>query len=552
MVRRLKLIIKPIMVFIILILPLFSIHLLKQEDVTGKTADRWSKDRAASQINVYISEKEKYSTDDVLAFREKLEQKLMENDALKVNGNGRAWADCFSAQGTVNVNTGVSVTEFKAYGVSDDFFLFHPLELINGSYFTQDNLMDDLVLLDEDGAWQLFGSSDVAGMEILIDGVPHIISGVIKREDGLFQKAAGNNKATIYLSYSALVKHGNVSAITSYEVVMPNLTKNYAKKIVKELIDITPENKEIVENSGRYSLTALCRVIRDYGKRSMQTKDIIYPYWENNARGIEDACALSLFIFFIIFLMVLCFVLKKCIFYIRNNNENIKAKISICSRWLKRAAGGIKQKILHKEEKNNTCIDTIILDIGNVLAEFIPKEYLKHIGIEAGKIDAVCAAVMENDIWNEYDRGIISYTETLNQFISQNPELEQDIRTAFCNLGGIVRKYSYTDKWIAELKESGFKVLYLSNISEKLYNDCLDELDFVQQMDGGILSFEAKMIKPEREIYKALIDKYNLKPESCVFIDDREVNIQGAKQAGFHTILFTSYEDVWRQIRKMQ
>lgn len=206
---------------------------------------------------------------------------------------------------------------------------------------------------------------------------------------------------------------------------------------------------------------------------------------------------------------------------------------------------------MRKEEMDNG-IDTVILDIGNVLAEFIPKEYLKKIGIKDEKIDSICAAVVENDIWNEYDRGIISYTETLDKFIEQKPELEEDIRTAFHNLNGIVRKFSYTDKWIEELKESGFKVLYLSNISEKLYNDCSKELDFIWQMDGGILSFQAKTIKPEKEIYRLLIDKFDLKPESCIFIDDRDVNVRAAGKAGLHTILFTSYEEVQKEISRIQ
>lgn len=551
MVKRLKLFIKPGLMCIILVLPLLSIYLIKQNENSWKTAKRWSKDNTAAQISVYISEKAVFSADDVFKFREKLKLKLMESDALSVKGNGRAWADCYAVQGKVSVNTGVSETDFKAYGVSGDFFLFHPFELISGSYFSEDNPMDDLVILDEDCAWQLFGSTDIAGMEVLINGMPHIVSGVIKREYGMFQKAAGNNEPAMYLSYESFAKYGNVSAISSYEVVMPNLTRDYAKKLVKENIGVKADSREIVEVSDRYSLTSLFGVLKNYGKRSMQTKMIIYPFWENAARGIEDVCALLLLFFLILLAGVLVYAIIKCIRYVLHNKEELKRNKLFLTDWIKEKVSRIMRKLLHrKDEQMEIHIDTVILDIGNVLAGFIPKEYLKNIGIEDKMIDKVCDAVIENEIWTEYDRGIISYTETLGKFIEQSPELEQEIKTVIGNLNGIVKRFDYTDKWIQELKERGYQVLYLSNISEKLFNDCEEELDFVHQMDGGILSFEAKMIKPDKEIYELVISEFHLKPEKCVFIDDRDVNVQAAKKAGLNTILFTSYEDAQEKLNK--
>lgn len=552
MVKRLKLFIKPVLLFILLVLPLCSIYFIKQNEDSWKTAKRWSKDGSAAQISVYISEKAKFSLDDILKFRDKMEEKLMENDALSANGNKRVWADCYAAQGKVSVNSGETEIKFKAYGVSEDFFLFHPFELISGSYFSADNPAEDLVLLDEDCAWQLFGSTDIAGMEILIDGTPHVVSGVIKREDGMFQTAAGNNKPTIYLSYESFVRHGNVSAITSYEVVMPNLTRNYAKKIVKDKIGVTSGKREIVETSERYSYASLAGVLKDFGKRSMQKKMIVYPFWENAARGTEDVCALLFLLFLILLTVIMGYLIIKGIRYAWYNQEKLRQKKSLCADWLKGIGNKIIRRLLHKndeQEAEEHHIDTVILDIGNVLVQFIPKAYLKKIGFDDEMADRVCEAVIENEIWNEYDKGILSYTETLKKFIARTPELEPEIRAAFKNLNGIVKKFDYTDNWIQMLKESGYRVLYLSNISEKLFYDCSEELEFVNQMDGGILSFEAKMIKPDMEIYEEIVGRFQLNPESCIFIDDREINIRAAEKAGMNTILFTSYEDTQRKLQ---
>ena len=193
-------------------------------------------------------------------------------------------------------------------------------------------------------------------------------------------------------------------------------------------------------------------------------------------------------------------------------------------------------------------IDTIILDIGKVLADFIPIEYLRKIGISEDKIRPVYDAVIENEIWNEYDRGIMTEQEVLEKFIQRTPGLENEIYVAFNNLKGIVRRFEYTDKWIKDLKKQGYKVLYLSNISEKLFNECYEELDFLEKMDGGILSFEEKTKKPDKEIYERLIEKYNLNPSNCIFIDDRKENIEKASELGINTILFKNFEDVCNRI----
>ena len=84
---------------------------------------------------------------------------------------------------------------------------------------------------------------------------------------------------------------------------------------------------------------------------------------------------------------------------------------------------------------------------------------------------------------------------------------------------------------------------YLSNFSEKAHVECSAALDFIPYMDGGILSYQEKVVKPEPEIYERLLEKYDLKAHECVFLDDMQVNIDGAKKAGMEGILFTTKEE---------
>ena len=67
-------------------------------------------------------------------------------------------------------------------------------------------------------------------------------------------------------------------------------------------------------------------------------------------------------------------------------------------------------------------------------------------------------------------------------------------------------------------------------------------------MDGGVMSYEVKCLKPDPAIYQSLFEKYHLKPEECVFIDDNAANIDAAKKLGMKTILFQDYFQAQKQL----
>ena len=177
--------------------------------------------------------------------------------------------------------------------------MFHPLELEpGGMYFGGDDMMQDRVLLDQNTAWQLFGSYDVAGQPVTIGSGPEshvgVVAGVIRSEGGWMNEKAGAAESTVYLSYEMLNTYGQHSGINAYEVVMPNPITGFAKGMVEENIGFEKEKLQVVENSNRYSMASLFGVIGQFGTRSMNAKAIIYPYWENAARGWEDILSILL------------------------------------------------------------------------------------------------------------------------------------------------------------------------------------------------------------------------------------------------------------------
>ncbi|MDE6386585.1 MAG: HAD family phosphatase [Lachnospiraceae bacterium] len=196
-------------------------------------------------------------------------------------------------------------------------------------------------------------------------------------------------------------------------------------------------------------------------------------------------------------------------------------------------------------------ITTIIFDIGNVLADFDWREHFAGFGYDDEMVDRIARATVKNPLWNEVDRGVMEEEDIIRKFVETDPEIEQNIRNVLKYVGTMVVRNEYAIPWIQDLKSKGYRTLYLSNFSKKAESDCAEALDFIPYMDGGILSYQEKVIKPMPEIYQLLIDRYHLIPEECVFMDDTVANLTGAEKFGIHTIHFLSQAQAIEELRKL-
>ena len=94
-------------------------------------------------------------------------------------------------------------------------------------------------------------------------------------------------------------------------------------------------------------------------------------------------------------------------------------------------------------------------------------------------------------------------------------------------------------------------MLVLSNYSDKAFKECWNALDFLPYVDGGILSFKDKLIKPDPAIYHLILDRYHLKAQECVFIDDTQANVDGARAVGIHALRFENQAQAKEELKKL-
>jgi putative hydrolase of the HAD superfamily len=196
-------------------------------------------------------------------------------------------------------------------------------------------------------------------------------------------------------------------------------------------------------------------------------------------------------------------------------------------------------------------IRTIVLDIGNVLAHFGWKEFFRDRGYDEDTYQRLCKATVQNKLWKEWDRGSREEAELIELCIRQEPGLEKELRDFFDHLLTMVKEYDYTNGFVKQLKDNGYKVYLLSNYGRWHFENDSKNFSFIPYVDGAIISYTIKRIKPEAENYEALIKKYDINPSEAVFLDDVQENLEGAIPFGFQTILFKNYAQALEELRKL-
>jgi len=203
-----------------------------------------------------------------------------------------------------------------------------------------------------------------------------------------------------------------------------------------------------------------------------------------------------------------------------------------------------------KPEKSRVA-DVIIFDLGGVLIDWTFEESAADLGLSEDSIRAIREGVIDTGLWDQYDLGNRTRAEITEELVREIPGCADDFRRYMDRFEDSFAPFWYTEDWLKALKRKGYRLYYLSNWSRECHDRLVENgvLGFIgRYMSGGVWSFEEHMLKPDREIYERLASKYGLNPGRCVFLDDREVNVKGAREAGYSAIVFRDYADATEKL----
>jgi glucose-1-phosphatase len=195
-------------------------------------------------------------------------------------------------------------------------------------------------------------------------------------------------------------------------------------------------------------------------------------------------------------------------------------------------------------------IKNIVFDLGNVLISFKPADYLDNMDFTAEYKNILIREVFKGREWQLIDNGNMSVGEAIQKISERSLLNPQEIAAVFDLRTKILHPIDRNIEMLPELKKRGFMLYFLSNFPDDIFDEVFDRYPFFKLFDGGIISARVNASKPERRIFEILIEKYSLKAEECVFVDDDESNVRTAGSMGMSGILVLDSEDLPQLINK--
>lgn len=197
-------------------------------------------------------------------------------------------------------------------------------------------------------------------------------------------------------------------------------------------------------------------------------------------------------------------------------------------------------------------IKNIIFDFGNVLLEWNEDKVVSNYSKNKEEKEILKKVIFKSDDWFKLDDGTLGYKEAIEIFKEKLPtnlniEVEEIMNTWYktmpinqeiCNL-------------IKELKEKRYKIYALSNTHIPVY-EYVKNSEIGKYFDGFLISSIEKMMKPNKEIYDRLFEKFELIPQECFFIDDSEKNIEASRKCGMdgHVFDMNNFQELVQELKK--
>lgn len=181
----------------------------------------------------------------------------------------------------------------------------------------------------------------------------------------------------------------------------------------------------------------------------------------------------------------------------------------------------------------------IIFDLGGVVVDFNPRDFLMDYFMNKSAEDAVYDLTFGSKEWEDLDRGDITRAAA-NRIMLENAAScgrTFEVQTVIDEWEKILRTKKTTIKTMCKLKLAGYRLYYLSNIAADTMEN-IKQRDFFPLFDGGIASCDVHVNKPDPKIYTLLMQKYHLAYEESIFVDDNKQNAQAAYNLGITGILY--------------
>ena len=190
-------------------------------------------------------------------------------------------------------------------------------------------------------------------------------------------------------------------------------------------------------------------------------------------------------------------------------------------------------------------IRNLVFDMGNVLVFYDSFRVVRHFVKDEEQAQSVNTSVFVSPEWLMLDMGVMAEDEALRRMQGRLKTDNEKEAARLC----LEHWHEYCmwpvpgmEELVTGLKRDGYGLYLCSNASLRMLKCYEDVIPGIRLFDGVLFSAEVKCMKPQKEMYRHLFDRFGLRPEECFFVDDQPLNIEGGRACGMDGYCFADGE----------
>ncbi len=196
-------------------------------------------------------------------------------------------------------------------------------------------------------------------------------------------------------------------------------------------------------------------------------------------------------------------------------------------------------------------IKNIIFDFGGVLVDWDPRYVYRSYFKTEEEMEYFLGNICTSE-WNSHQDEGKTQAEGTAELVALHPEFKKEIEMFYAGWETMLHSdIPETADFLREAKAAGYGIYGLTNWSHETIHVAFERYPVFGLFDGIVVSGVEKIIKPDHRLYHILLDRYNLDPEECVFLDDNQANVDAANSLGIRAIRFTNIDEVRPKLKGM-
>ncbi|WP_028046348.1 HAD family phosphatase [Cellulomonas sp. URHE0023] len=192
-------------------------------------------------------------------------------------------------------------------------------------------------------------------------------------------------------------------------------------------------------------------------------------------------------------------------------------------------------------------LDAVVFDLGQVLVRWDPY------GPFVGRMDREDVEAFFEDIdfpsFNHHQDAGRPWAQARAEVLARFPQhvaaLDLYVHHFADALPGPVPG---SERLVRDLLDAGVRALGLTNWSSETFHLAEPAAPAVGLLEDVLVSGSVGLAKPDERIFRMLVDRFDLTPETTLFTDDSPTNIEAAARLGLQTVTFTSAQDLRREL----